>query len=196
MSFLAKIFRKREKAQSANIVILGTSGAGKTTLVKYLESGQPVLNSPRTTLGIDIRQKPIKIDGWQLFAIDMGGQDLYRENLWSLGVSQANAVIYVIDSLIKPGGGTDDAFEMSKFAFDYMIEIVPPNIPILILMNKQDEKDKNPLSCSDAIKVYSIDKLIGRSFNILPTSAKYGTGVETAIEWLIEKIEEKLSIRR
>ena len=190
MSILSRIFGKKAISTKANVVVLGASGAGKTTLIKYLETGQPVLQEPRTTLGIDIRQRPIKIDGWQLSAIDVGGQDLYRESLWGLGVSQSDAVIYVIDSLIKPSD-EGDAFETSKFAFDYMLEIVPHHIPILVLMNKQDLKEQEPLSCKEAISVYGIDKLIGRSFNILPGSAKYGDGIEAAMEWLIEKIEEK-----
>ena len=39
-----------------------------------------------------------------------------------------------------------------------------------------------------AIELYDISKLKGRSFNILPSSAKYGDGLDTAIEWLLEKI--------
>lgn len=189
MSWLGKLFKKKELEQKASIVILGASGAGKTTLVRYLENGEPVLDEPRTTLGIDIRQNQISIDGWSLSAIDVGGQELYRESLWTLGVSQSNAVIYVIDGTVKPN--VDDAlFELSKFSFDYMLTIVDQNVPLLVLVNKQDLHNSSPLSVQDAISFYDISKLIGRSFNILPTSAKFGDGVETAIQWLIEKIQE------
>ena len=189
MSWLSRIFGRRKVDQKANIVVLGASGAGKTTLVRYLETGQPVLNDPRTTLGIDIRQNPINIGGWSLSAIDVGGQELYRESLWSLGVSQADAVIYVIDGTVKPAQH-HDVFEVSKFSFDYMLSIVDEKKPILILVNKQDLEDEGPLSAHEAIKMYDISGLVGRSFNILPTSAKFGDGVETAILWLIDKIQD------
>ena len=189
MSWLGKLFGKKAVELKANIAILGTSGAGKTTLVRFLETGEPVLEDPRTTLGIDIRQTPIKVDGWSLSAIDVGGQDLYRDSLWGLGVSQADAVIYVIDSSVKKNN-ENDSFESSKFAFDYMLNLVQRDCPILILMNKQDLVDQSPLTCKDAITVYGIDQLVGRSFNILPSSAKFGDGVEFAMDWLVDKINE------
>ncbi|MHA1122535.1 MAG: ADP-ribosylation factor-like protein [Candidatus Heimdallarchaeota archaeon] len=189
MSWLSKIFGIKKVEQKASIVILGASGAGKTTLVRYLETGQPVMKDPRTTLGIDIRQNPINIGGWSLSAIDVGGQELYRESLWSLGVSQADAVIYVIDGTAKSTIDTT-VFEESKFNFDYMLSLVETHVPILILINKQDLKDQKPLTTQEAIKLYDITQLVGRSFNILPTSAKFGDGVEIAVLWLVDKIQE------
>lgn len=190
MSWLGKIFRRKSIEQKANIVILGASGAGKTTLVRFLETGEPVLVDPRTTLGIDIRQSPISIGGWSLTAIDVGGQELYRESIWSLGISQAEAVIYVIDGIIRQTHNSD-AYEVSKFSFDYMLTLVEENIPILILVNKQDLNEQTPMSAQEAIETYDICSMVGRSFNILPSSAKYGDGVELAIEWLVDKIAEK-----
>ncbi len=192
MSWLSRIFKRKSLTQKANIVILGSSGAGKTTLVRFLETGEPVLDDPRTTLGIDIRQSPIEMSGWSLTAIDVGGQELYRESLWSLGIAQAEAVIYVIDGTIRKSNNSD-AYEVSKFAFDYMLTLAEKDIPILILVNKQDLSERNPMSAQEAISVYDICSMIGRSFNILPSSAKFGDGVEVAIEWLVDKIAEKNS---
>ncbi|TET28646.1 MAG: hypothetical protein E3J70_08980, partial [Candidatus Heimdallarchaeota archaeon] len=72
----------------------------------------------------------------------------------------------------------------------YMLSLVEKNIPILILINKQDLKDQNPLTVQESVELYDISQLVGRSFNILPTSAKYGDGVETAVLWLVDKIQE------
>nr|NHJ84220.1 hypothetical protein [Asgard group archaeon] len=104
--------------------------------------------------------------------------------------SQADAVIYVIDGTIKPTT-QNDYFEVSKFSFDYMLTIVESKTPILILINKQDLIEEIPINTPESIKLYNISSLVGRSFNILPTSAKYGDGVETAILWLIDKIQER-----
>ena len=187
MSWLTQLFKKRQITQKANVTVLGASGAGKTTLVKFLEKGEPVLESPRTTLGIDIRSKPINLGGWSLTAIDIGGQELYRESLWALGVSQADGIIYVIDGTIRPEENSE-LFEQSKFSFDYMLSIVDVSKPMIILVNKQDLKELSPLTVQETINLYNIDSLVGRSFNIFPTSAKYGDGIETAMLWLIEKL--------
>jgi small GTP-binding protein len=176
--------------KKASVAVLGASKAGKTTLICYLETGEPVLEDPRTTLGIDIRESPINISGWALSAIDVGGQDLYRKSLWGLGVSQADGIIYVIDGTIKPETDSTN-FESSKFSFDYMLELVDTKIPLLILVNKQDLTEMNPLSCEEAVGLYHIDNLKGRSFNILPCSAKFGNGVQNAVEWLLDKISKK-----
>lgn len=190
MSWLGRLFGRKKISQEAKIVVLGASGAGKTTLIKYLESGEPVIEDPRTTLGIDIRKSPITIDGWTLNAIDVGGQELYRESLWSLGVSQADAVIYVIDGTVKTESDSHQ-FEVSKFSFDYMLNIVEESVPLLILINKQDLVEQSPLKVQQSIELYDMSSLMGRSFNVTGTSAKYGDGVEIAVEWLIEKIGEK-----
>ncbi len=190
MSWLSKIFGRNKIEQTAKIVVLGSSGSGKTTLIRFLETGEPILEDPRTTLGIDIRKSPITIDGWVLSAIDVGGQDLYRESLWALGVSQADAVIYVLDGIVKPS--TDSTqFELSKFSFDYMLTIVEKDVPLLLLVNKQDLTESKPISVQEAIGLYDMSNLMGRSFNVVGTSAKYGDGVESAVMWLIEKIAEK-----
>lgn len=44
------------KMKEAKVVTLGVSGAGKTTLIRYMETGEPVLEAPQMTLGIDIRE--------------------------------------------------------------------------------------------------------------------------------------------
>ncbi len=189
MSWLGNLFKRKNITQKAKIVVLGASGAGKTTLIRYLETGKPVLEDPRTTLGIDMRKSTIQVDGWTLGAIDVGGQELYRESLWGLGISQADAVIYVIDGTLRKNTA-DAEFEVSKFSFDYMLRLVSTEMPLLILINKQDLVDQNPLSVKEAIELYDISNLVGRSFNVLGSSAKYGDGVEIAVEWLIEKIKE------
>lgn len=190
MSFLKSLFGKlKNQKQNAKIVLLGPSGAGKTTLVRFLETGEPVEQDPKSTLGIDIRKTPFQMGGWSFKAIDVGGQELYQKTFWALGVDQADSVIFVLDGTTKPSE-ENDKFENAVFQFEYMLSLVNEDIPILILVNKQDLKDLEPLSTEAAIRLYGIDKVGGRSFNVLPSSAKFGDGVEIAMEWMIEKMSE------
>lgn len=187
MSILNRIFGPREKTSKAKIVVLGPSKAGKTTFVKYLEQGKPVLEETRTTIGIDIRPNPVFIDNWEFTVIDVGGQKLYQETFWNLGIQQADAVIYLIDGLVRK---EHTNFKEALRQFKYMLNLIDNVVPLLILVNKQDLKEENPLTLEEASELFDLAELSGRSMNIIPTSAKYGDGVTTAMEWLIDKLEE------
>lgn len=189
MSLLSKIFGKLKTKElfEAKLVLLGSSGAGKTTLVKYLESGNPVLEDMRTTLGIDVRSNPVKIDNWEFRVIDIGGQTLYQKAFWNLGVSQADAIVYLIDGTIKPD---HEKFKENLGQFKYMLNLIENEMPILVLVNKQDLIDQNPMKADEAAEVYEINTLLNRSLTLLPTSAKFGEGVDLAMQWMIEKLAE------
>ena len=191
MSILAKIFGKLKTKETfeAKIVLLGSSGAGKTTLVKYLESGRPVLENVRTTLGIDVRSNPVKIDNWEFSVIDIGGQNLYQKAFWKLGISQADALVYLIDGTIK---SDDDKFKENLNQFKYMLNLIEDEMPILVLVNKQDLIDQHPLKPEEVVEVYEINTLLNRSMTLLPSSAKFGEGVDIAMQWMIEKLTEIL----
>ena len=192
MSLLKRIiFRFPTKGREARIVLLGPSGAGKTTLVRYLETGLPVEENPRTTMGIDIRKTPILINGWSFKAVDLGGQELYQRTFWALAIEQAGAVVFVIDGTIRPKAKDSDQFERSVFQFEYALSLVSDEIPFLILVNKQDLSHLSPLSTREALTLYGIAKIQRNTLGVLPTSAKFGTGVQDAVEWLIHRVSEK-----
>ncbi len=186
MSLLSLLF-KRKKQRNAKIVTLGTSGAGKTTLIRFLETGKPV-EDVDMTLGIDIRNKGTKIGTWNLSTIDVGGQDLYKNALWGLAVTQADGIIYVIDGTIKEENNKLD-FQKSKLSFEYMLNLLNNNKPVLVLINKQDLKELKPYSVEQAIEQYGIsEELRKREFFVISGSAKYGDNIFNGMEWLIEKI--------
>lgn len=122
-------------------------------------------------------------------AIDVGGQDLYKNTLWALGVTQSDGVIYIVDGTVQPEN--TEKFEESVFSFEYMLSIVPPKTPLLIIINKQDLKELNPLSVEEAMKAYNFNQLKGRSFNVIEGSAKFGEGVEIGLNWMVDKIQTK-----
>lgn len=185
MSLLSKIFGRTisKNDLNARLVVLGSAGAGKTTLIRYLEKGKPVEEDIQTTLGIDYRTNPVKMDNWEFSLIDVGGQSVYQKTFWALGISQADAVIYLFDGTIPLESG---AFTDILKPFEYMLNIMDTTIPLLILINKQDLP--NCVSAVTFSSAAGLDKLINRSMTFLQTSAKYGDGVENAMLWLIEKL--------
>ena len=181
------------KKKRAKILILGASGAGKTTFALYLESGSTVTENPDTTLGVDIRKKTVVIDNWTIKQMEIGGAQLYQHAFWKLGLANNDAVIYLIDGTIRPNSNSD-AYEMSVLTFDLMLELILPNKIIEVLINKQDLKDSNPLSIEEAFDLYPLNKLKERGANagLFPTSAKFGHGIKDAIGWLVDTMNKKL----
>lgn len=185
MLSLSKIFNsfKPTGNKPVKLVILGSSGVGKTTLVRYLETEKPVDDIPLSTIGMDYRAKPIKIQNIEFSLIDVGGQTIYKEQFWKLGIDLADAVIYIFDGTIQP---TNQFFSGIVKQFEYMLKLLENEIPLLILINKQDLP--NCVSAEEYIKLVGLTKLKKRSIAVLPSSAKFGEGLDTAFLWLIEKL--------
>lgn len=186
MSLLSRLFQ-RKKLKNATITLIGPSQAGKTTLVRYLETGQVVEEDMHTTLGIEIRKNSIDLDGWKLKAIDTGGQELYQQTFWELAIQQADAVIFVIDATVHEDDNPE-MYNISKQQFAYAMDIIPEEMPLLVLLNKQDLKESNPLEPKDALAIFNMALFQNRTVAYLPCSAKYGTGVEESITWLIDRL--------
>ncbi len=187
MSLLRKLF-ERQKIRSATITLIGPPKAGKTTFVRYIETGKSVLEDISTTLGIEIRRNKVEIDGWRLSAIDTGGQQLYQQTFWELAVQQANAVIFVIDSTVREETNPE-LYSLTREQFSYALDIITESIPLLILLNKQDLKEMNPMSPQEAFEIFRNLPLHNRTLAYIPCSAKYGDGVEDALRWLVEKLQ-------
>lgn len=187
---LFSVFKLTSK--ETTISILGPSKAGKTTLVRYLETGKQVEDDPLSTLGVDYRSEPIKTDSLTMNLIDVGGQKLYQDAFWDFAIEQSNGLIYVIDALIKPNTHPDKFNEQIQ-QFQYAMSIVPEDTVLMILLNKQDLQDQNPISAKDFSKIYPMNLLVNRTISILPTSAKFGEGVDHAFEWFVEAMSQKFS---
>lgn len=192
---LKNLLKRSKLEKKATISILGPSQSGKTTLIKYLETGMPQLEVPLSTLGIEIRQKGIEIANWRFQLIDVGGQKVYQDVFWELAVEQANAFIYIIDATIRPEL-QPKVFEFQKQQFIYAINLIPEDAVILILLNKQDLVDENPITTNEFGKNYPLDRLMSRTIAFLPSSAKFGNGIEEAMMWFVDAMKRNSSFQK
>lgn len=180
-------------AKTATVTLIGPPKAGKTTLVRYIETGEEVEKSPSTTLGIEIRSNFVDIDGWKFRAIDTGGQEVFQQTFWELAVERADLVLFVIDATVKMQT-KKDLFELTKEQFDYALDIVPESIPIVFLLNKQDLQNLNPMNPEEAINMFDFKNLAGRTITYFTTSAKFGNGVEEVFVWMIDYLKKTRGI--
>ena len=164
MSFLSKFLNINKSKKEAFLSVLGPSMSGKTTLIRFLETGEHVLKSPLTTLGMEYREKPVQIGKWKFSLIDVGGQEAYREIFWELAIQEANGVLYMVDASIRP---EDDIFDLHRRQFEFAMKALPEDIPCLILLNKQDLD--NPISMKEFTDLYPLDVISTRTIKIYPT---------------------------
>jgi ADP-ribosylation factor protein 1 len=128
-NYLMKAFKTLfTSTQEVNIVMVGLDGAGKTTVLYKLKTGDSVLSVPTVGFNIEtLEYKNLKFNVW-----DVGGQDRIRP-LWKHYYQNASGVIYVVDSN-DPDRIEEAAEEMGKMLQEETLS----SVPVLVLANKQD----------------------------------------------------------
>ncbi|MFW9993150.1 MAG: ADP-ribosylation factor-like protein [Candidatus Odinarchaeota archaeon] len=187
MSFFGKIIGRKKKVKDIKVTVLGPSKAGKTTFIRYLATGEQQLEAPRSTLGIEYRQKGVEIEDWSFHLIDVGGQQVYQDVFWELAIEQANAFIYVIDSTVRPNKDVD-LFSHQLDQFQYALGIIPEDSILLILLNKQDLVDENPILSKEFTNFYPLKDTPAKMIAFMPSSAKYGDGITEAMQWFVDAL--------
>ncbi len=160
---------KAETDKKVNILLVGLFYAGKTTIMRSIQSGYLEKTDPTTGMEIQIFDyKKLR------FSVqDMGGHESYR-TLWNsmLEYSQPKVICWVVDA-------TDHAtFEESLNALDKHILRLNKTkaVPIILIANKQDL----PLATTpnEISEIFEASKRFqGRKWKTIGASAKDGTGL-------------------
>lgn len=169
------------------IVILGLEQAGKTTLLRTIMGKK--FEQTMTTIGMNVEL--ISYKGYTIQAIDVGGQQVFRETLWSQYASLAKGIIFVFDIYDEPKA------REAKFWFYETLKWASSDAIIGFFANKIDLKktNKNFMSIDKIIQLFELDKLstkAGQSFQIFEISAKTGENVEQAMKWFFTKITSRI----
>ncbi|OXB75400.1 UNVERIFIED_CONTAM: hypothetical protein H355_010602, partial [Colinus virginianus] len=125
-----------------------------------------------------VTYKNLKFQVW-----DLGGQTSIRP-YWRCYYSNTDAVIYVVDSCDRDRIGT------SKSELVAMLEEEELKKAILVVFaNKQDmEQAMTPTEMANAL---GLPALKDRKWQIFKTSATKGTGLDEAMEWLVEALKSR-----
>ena len=186
MSFLTKLRAKFAKEKlTVKIAWLGLDHAGKTTIVKRITSGE-FDDSTFRTLGMNVDE--FSSGNVRFISWDIGGQAAFRESLWESYMAGSMGIVYVIDSADK-SRFQEAQSELWKYVLD---NDKVQNIPILVLANKQDLEEA--ASAGEVARSLNLHKVTTHSYAIVPTSAKTGFNVEEGLEWLRQRVTEKLEM--
>ena len=172
--------QKIKNVNRAKILILGLDSAGKTTLSKYIRSGE-YENTTIPTIGQNINT--FKFDDWMITAIDVAGQKNFRF-LWEAHYHGTSAIIFVIDAA---------DFERLPEAKEILRKHVFNNpileeIPVLIIANKQDLP--GAIEAPLLIQLLGLHKqFLDRTFAVFDCSLLYGKGILESFLWLVDELE-------
>ncbi|KAF2882083.1 hypothetical protein ILUMI_24086 [Ignelater luminosus] len=179
MGGLLSYFRGLFGSREMRILILGLDGAGKTTILYRLQVGEVVTTIP--TIGFNVEQvqyKNLKFQVW-----DLGGQTSIRP-YWRCYYSNTDAIIYVVDSADKEriGISKDELFHMLR-------EEELQDAVLVVLANKQDMA--GCMSVAEVHQALGLEALKNRTFQIFKTSATKGEGLDQAMDWLANALQNK-----
>lgn len=171
---------KLKSERKAKILILGLDAAGKTTLMKRMNTQEFEANL-KPTIGQNIDS--FSFNDWRITSVDVAGQKQFRF-LWEVHYPGCSAVIFVIDAAdIERLPEARDILRTHVFNNHYL-----EHVPLLILANKQD--------LPGAIEAPMLIQLLGlhmelknQTFAVFDCSALNGKGVAEAFSWLIDQLE-------
>ncbi|MHA2113348.1 MAG: ADP-ribosylation factor-like protein [Candidatus Hodarchaeales archaeon] len=165
---------KKPSEEIFSVVLLGTSGVGKSSIAFYLEHGYPPPSNIKPTIAFGISH-------------DMR----YHERF----VRNADGLVFIMDSAQRN-------FDDDEQWLDEALRLIPDNIPILVIANKQD---LSTTLSPDFIQKYFIHShLEGYNYQIFGTVAadpggiRSGENITASFEHLITqmKIYRKMKLEQ
>ena len=173
---MIRTIRSRMKRESTpRILILGLDNAGKTTILRKLEGEDSAAAAPEgPTQGFNVKTLALG-QGRQGKFCDLGGQRTLRD-FWKDYYESTDCLMFVVDS--SDQRRLDEAHETFKEVIDAL-----PRVPILVLANKQDLATAKEHSV--IAEVLELVECRDRRWEILPCSAKTGTGLEEGLSWIM-----------
>jgi ADP-ribosylation factor-like protein 1 len=193
LGYFSGLFGSKER----RILILGLDGAGKTTILYRLQVSEVVTTIPTIGFNVEtVQYKNLKFQVWDLgkhltFIISSssklrsfsGGQTSIRP-YWRCYYSNTDAIIYVIDSMDR------DRIGISKHELVSMLEEDElKNAVLCVFANKQDLD--GCMSVSEVANALGLTSLKNRKYQIFKTSAIKGTGLNEAMDWLANSLQQK-----
>jgi small GTP-binding protein len=160
------------------LVILGLDGAGKTTMLNYLLTGEPGVTAP--TVGANFER--FKVRELEFNVWDLGGQKALR-GMWEEYAEKADAIIFVVDSADR------DRFPEAKEELWRIVSLIKKSKPLLIIANKADLE--NAATVMEVIEALELTKLEGMTWQIVWASALTGFGLFEAFAWIYERLTGK-----
>lgn len=159
-------------SEEVRILMVGLDGAGKTTILYKLKTGEAVKTIP--TIGFNV--ETLDYQGLNFTIWDVGGQDKIRV-LWKHYYHNTDGLIFVVDSDDRDRL-EDAAYELEKMVDEKELEFCP----ILVWANKQDLEGSMPPG--EMAERLNMGKYQNRIWLVQASSATTGHGLQEGIDWI------------
>ncbi|KAJ9458663.1 ADP-ribosylation factor-like protein 6 [Diplonema papillatum] len=170
-----------QSKKKRDLICCGLDNSGKTTIINQLKPTKTRTEHLEPTVGYSVEQFSKGKVNFTVF--DMGGAKQFR-SLWTHYYQNVQGVIFVID--------TSDKIRMVivKDELKMLIEHKDlAGVPILFFANKIDIAGS--LSPQDCVEQLGLMELLhDRTFQIFPSDARRGIGLQEGIEWLSSIVEK------
>ncbi|KAJ2396307.1 ADP-ribosylation factor protein 3 [Coemansia sp. RSA 2559] len=175
-----------------NVLMLGPDGAGKTAMlerIKHIFTGVPGMDVEKIqpTIGVNIGKVHMK--RVLIKFMDLGGQKELR-SIWEAYFEDCHAVLFMLDS-----ERADRLDEAEQILLDLVRAEELNGVPLLVLANKQDLSDVEPLAQIKEMVNGLADSMDGREVRVMGSSAVDGAGVRMAVDWLCNRMIENREAR-
>ena len=174
--------KESEKPIKFNILLIGESGVGKTSIFKrYIFNKYDTHTG--SSIGVDFGMKSIKYKNknYSICLFDTAGQERFR-SITKTYLNMGNGVFLVFDL----------SNEYSLNSLDYWIDMIQDfkkDYKFIIIGNKDDIKDK----ISDEIINKKLEKYIKNNIFYIKTSAEKNINISLMFEKMIELLEYNIS---
>lgn len=167
------------------VVLIGDTGVGKSNLLTRFTRNEFMIDS-KSTIGVEFATKNVAIDGKVLKAQiwDTAGQERFRA-ITSAYYKGAVGALVVYDI------SRQATFENVDVWLKELREHSQPDIVVMLVGNKSDQRNRRKVSTEDAL---AFAEKHGLAF--LETSALDGTGVDDAFRNILSEIYQKMNKRQ
>ncbi|ODQ77135.1 hypothetical protein BABINDRAFT_169477 [Babjeviella inositovora NRRL Y-12698] len=198
MGLLTIIKKQKLKDKEVRVLMLGLDNSGKSSILNSLLKKS--IDDIPPTMGFNI--ETLLYRNFTMNIWDIGGQSTLRP-FWFNYFEKTDSLVWVID-------GTTYKQRLYEIAEEFLNILKQDNLIIgcnfLIMINKIDllfgaeDIDKTRRASKlqevtdEIIHILKLKEMTNHSWKIIPVSAKTGENVDTAIDWVVDEIKERLYI--
>ncbi|KAF8264619.1 GTP-binding protein [Lactarius quietus] len=180
MGLLTIIRKNRRREKEMRVLFLGLDNAGKTTILKKLNSED--ITGVNPTLGFNI--KTFVHGNYTLNIWDVGGQRTLRP-YWRNYFEQTDALVWVVDS--------GDRLRMSdckEELHSLLLEDRLAGASLLVFANKQDIQGS--MTDKEIEQVLDLPGIKSHQWSIVSCSAVTGRNLLEGLNWVVAEVASRL----